>query len=297
MRNKSRLAGLFVALFVALSALAFTGTSAQATKPNPEHKVWVCHATSGLGELKNGYNLIHVDVASTKGQAHLAHATTDPKNNSRFGLLYDYIGVEPNNLPGKCGETPTPPEQPDDIVEVTPWVDGTFECEETMVEQTRIVTTTVYVLVDGEWVKGQPTSEEETQTRELSQDEIFACPTTPTTLPPETTQPPPTTVPPTTEPPETTQPPVTTQPPTTEPPATTQPPVVATTEPPTVSIGTAPVPPSQPSVPPTFTPTATPSDELPATGVSNGLFLLIAAGMLGAGALLAAAARRRNATI
>ena len=176
---------MLLALVVAVAG----GTPASATKKddNGEHKVWVCHATSGLGELKNGYNLIHVDVASTKGQAHLAHATTDPKNNSRFGLLYDYIDVDPNNLPGKCGETPPPPEQPDDLVEVTPWVDGTFECEDTTVEQTRIVTTTVYVLVDGEWVKGQPTSEEETQTRELSQDEIFACPTTPTTPPTVTT--------------------------------------------------------------------------------------------------------------
>jgi LPXTG-motif cell wall-anchored protein len=118
----------------------------------------------------------------------------------------------------------------------------------------------------------------------------------PTTQPPVTTVPP-TTQPPTTLPPETTQPPVTTQPPTTEPPATTQPPVTTapettTTEVPTVSIGTAPVPPSQPSVPPT-PPTPAPV-ELPETGTNNGLLLLIAAGMLGAGALATYVARRKT---
>jgi LPXTG-motif cell wall-anchored protein len=118
----------------------------------PEHKVWVCHATAGEGELKNGYNLIFVDVASTQpggGQGendHYGHSTTDPKVNKKFGdakdgyILKDYILSEytlrdevPTSLPGKCGETPPPK------VEVTPSVEyaaptctdeGSFELSE-----------------------------------------------------------------------------------------------------------------------------------------------------------------------
>jgi LPXTG-motif cell wall-anchored protein len=100
-----------------------------------EHKVWVCHATSGEGELKNGYNLIFVDVASTienggaKGENdHYGHSKYDPKVNKKFGVypdyyLYDYILTGytsrdeiPKVLPEKCGATP--PEN----VEVNPFV-------------------------------------------------------------------------------------------------------------------------------------------------------------------------------
>ena len=38
-------------------------TSAQATQPNPDHKVWICHATDSD---TNPYVVIHVDVASKK---------------------------------------------------------------------------------------------------------------------------------------------------------------------------------------------------------------------------------------
>lgn len=93
---------------------------ASATKPDGEHKVWICHATSGEGELKNGFNLIHVDVASTQYEAHLAHATTDPKVNREFGAppqfhLYDMIDVDPDD---NCGGPPQPPEPV--VVDVVP---------------------------------------------------------------------------------------------------------------------------------------------------------------------------------
>jgi len=96
-------------MFASMFALASV-SNASATKPNPEHKVWVCHATSGLGELKNGYNLIHVDVASTQAPKgdHWQHSTYKPKKNSKFGWLWDYIDVDPDNLPGKCAPPPPP---------------------------------------------------------------------------------------------------------------------------------------------------------------------------------------------
>jgi LPXTG-motif cell wall-anchored protein len=72
-------------------------------------KVWVCHATAVLGELKNGYDLIHVAQPSTQLTTHKAHATTDPKDNPKFGLLYDYLDVNPNDLPGDCGAVIPPP--------------------------------------------------------------------------------------------------------------------------------------------------------------------------------------------
>jgi hypothetical protein len=124
------LVAVLIGGYIVLSGM---GGAPTATK-GEDHKVWVCHADSGLGELKNGYSLIEVDVASTQYQAHQAHATTDPKDNVFFGLLYDYIDVDPNNLPGKCGTpttTTTPPEPTTTVVETT-----------TTVVETTIPTTT-----------------------------------------------------------------------------------------------------------------------------------------------------------
>ena len=104
MRNIKTAIAALILLAVAFLTIPL-GSTASATT-GEDHKVWVCHATSGQGELKNGYNLIHVDIASTQGEAHLAHATTDPKDNKEFGTLYDYIDVDPEDLPGKCGVTP-----------------------------------------------------------------------------------------------------------------------------------------------------------------------------------------------
>ena len=105
---KRRTLGAMLGTAALAGMFAVAGAPASATKPDAqgEHKVWVCHATSGQGELKNGYNLIEVDIASTQGQAHLAHAETDPKNNSTFGVLYDLIDVGPNS---DCGGVPPEP--------------------------------------------------------------------------------------------------------------------------------------------------------------------------------------------
>lgn len=78
--------------------------------------------------------------------------------------------------------------QPEPKVTDTEWVNGEYACGDTTVTQTRTETTTPYVLVNGEWVldTANATSEEQTQTRDLTADEIAAlnCPTdTPTPTP------------------------------------------------------------------------------------------------------------------
>ena len=117
--NKRILGGLAAAVMLT-GGLAISSGVAQATQAdeNGEHKVWVCHATSGLGELKNGYNLIEVDVASTQpgydgpgNGNHYGHSVEQPyyQDNNFFGPLNDYIDVDPNNLPGKCGAPASDP--------------------------------------------------------------------------------------------------------------------------------------------------------------------------------------------
>jgi len=83
------------------------------------------------------------------------------------------------------------PEIPEPKVESTPWEDGEWECGDTTVEQTRLTTTTAYmaVLVSGstwEIVVDEENSGAllDTQTRNLTEDEITECPTTTTNNPP-----------------------------------------------------------------------------------------------------------------
>jgi len=71
------------------------------------------------------------------------------------------------------------PAYPGDKVVVGEWVDGAYECDATEVEQTRVTTTTPFVLVDNVWVEGEPVvGEPETQVRPLTEEEIAeaACP-------------------------------------------------------------------------------------------------------------------------
>ena len=112
-----------VAAFGLLSIAAMGAASSGEAQATPQDKVLVCHATSGQGELKNGYNLIEVSVNSVRLEAHQAHATTNPKVNLEFGdpansyFLYDYIDVDPAALPGRCGTENPPPPTPEVIAE------------------------------------------------------------------------------------------------------------------------------------------------------------------------------------
>lgn len=73
--------------------------------------------------------------------------------------------------------------QPPALVVPGEWVDGQFECGDVTVEQSRTVSTTEYVLDGYEWVKGETTTSTETQTRDLSADEMVPCTTVITTAP------------------------------------------------------------------------------------------------------------------
>jgi LPXTG-motif cell wall-anchored protein len=173
----------YLAIAVALLGISAIGAVAPAgaTKPDPdgEHKVWVCHATSGQGELKNGYNLIYVDVASTRPNGahgendHYGHSTTDPKDNRTFGVLYDYLDVDPNNLPGKCG-TQVPPEPSKDPVERL--VGTVPNCETENVTLTYEVTTYSYTWDGTTWIESESTTTTEAE-REMTEQELAACPT------------------------------------------------------------------------------------------------------------------------
>ena len=95
-----RLGSTIVVAGAVLVGVGLTGGTTSATRPDPEHKVWMCHATSGLGELKNGYNLIEIDESAVS--AHLAHVV----NNNRFGVLHDMLADGPKD---DCGGIPVDP--------------------------------------------------------------------------------------------------------------------------------------------------------------------------------------------
>lgn len=85
-------------LISSLAVLSLGGTAhADNSDKNDEHKVWVCHKVQGEGELKNGYNLIEVDLNSTNGPDHLQHEG-------------DIIDVDPSLL---CGGATTSTSSPD----------------------------------------------------------------------------------------------------------------------------------------------------------------------------------------
>lgn len=75
-RISTFLAALAVTLFIGAGA-------ASATKPDDEgvHKTWICHVVNGEGELKNGYNLIEVDLAATNGPDHYQHVSNDGRHD------------------------------------------------------------------------------------------------------------------------------------------------------------------------------------------------------------------------
>lgn len=85
-------------------------------------------------------------------------------------------------------------EEPETKIEYSEWVDGTYECDDTTVTQTRTKTVTTYTFVSGTgWVADEPVVTEESRVRDLTADELKALdeecnpPTTTTTVPDEPT--------------------------------------------------------------------------------------------------------------
>jgi LPXTG-motif cell wall-anchored protein len=92
-----RITTILVAMLV---AFLMGGSWAWATQPTG-HKVDVCHATSGEGELKNGYNLINVDIASAgypDSEGNNNHASHDGTFGNMVGpdiiAAYEYQPAE-----------------------------------------------------------------------------------------------------------------------------------------------------------------------------------------------------------
>ena len=85
-------------------AVSMFNTVASATKPNPDHKVTICHAVNGEGETKNGYNIITVDVASILKEGHDEHSKTkDGVTHYDIIPAFVYTDVESveHSYPGK----------------------------------------------------------------------------------------------------------------------------------------------------------------------------------------------------
>jgi len=106
-----------LAVAAGLVFLMGTGLSvAQATQGNPEHQVWICHATDSD---TNPYRIIHPDVASAKSEGHLMHKTEPNKiwkSDGTFGGAVhsdgqpkpDIIGdVDAESAPAECYDMPT----------------------------------------------------------------------------------------------------------------------------------------------------------------------------------------------
>ncbi|UDL15993.1 membrane protein [Microbacterium phage Pumpernickel] len=81
--------------------------------------------------------------------------------------------------------------QPENKVEESDWVTGKFECGDTTVQITREVTVTEYVREGAEWVEGESVTTTQTETRDLTAEEIASleCPVVvpPTEEPPVVT--------------------------------------------------------------------------------------------------------------
>lgn len=191
------------ALTLGLGGLLLTAAPASATNtdPNADHKVTICHRTGSAagGELKNGYNEITVDIASSGlvkgGHTHHEQVGNGPGSDvipeyDAFAKVkgewvethYDGFGLTQVFADGTTGAeflangcALNTPVQPDEDVVVT--VDSRSSCEAGVEEQTT-TTTTQYALVDGEWVLDPDTAVVEvgdwTFVRDLTADERAA---------------------------------------------------------------------------------------------------------------------------
>ena len=128
-RSRRRIAATILALVgvFSISSGFALASGAYATKPAPNHKVDVCHATSSD---TNPYVFINVDIASTKFQGHLMHRNAPNKHwksdgwwngvwhtagspKADFIASYTYNGVshdlDGDITPGFCGAPVTGP--------------------------------------------------------------------------------------------------------------------------------------------------------------------------------------------
>jgi len=100
---------------------------------------------------------------------------TDSGSNADVSVLLKSVSSDCFSDTWGYGSQP-----PIDVVR-TPWVDGTYDCDATTVAQTRTVTKTPYILVEGEWVLDTENAvvKEKTRERDLTEEEQAenVCPT------------------------------------------------------------------------------------------------------------------------
>jgi LPXTG-motif cell wall-anchored protein len=109
-----------------------------------------------------------------------AVSTTDENIYGTNGDLdRSWIKFGERTNPGEPFEVPCPTQDPKVEKTYTEWEDGTFECDDTTVEQTRVktITTTTYTW-NGDGFDEEVAVETKTQTRtrDLTEDEIEECP-------------------------------------------------------------------------------------------------------------------------
>jgi len=108
---------------------------------------------------------------NTTGYGPWVYAFTKWSDNYKVGS----DGQLTKKLDGKCVK-PTVPPQPEDKVDYTAWVDGTWGCGDVSVEQTRTKSVITYVwdATAWKWVAQAPVVTTETHERDLTGDELLS---------------------------------------------------------------------------------------------------------------------------
>lgn len=198
---KNRILAALTVATLAFGGVLFASAPAAATQPDficPDGGAWVkvdgvnsltATATAPAGKLI-------AEVCYKASDENTTYPVTPPAASVKItSTLLNNGGqvAKISHYSVRLVDAPTPP-QPEDKVTFTEWVDGVYACGDTTVEQSRTKTTTVFVLNGNVWVEGGSTVTVETQTRDLTKEELDAlvCETEPPTEtePPAVPEPP-----------------------------------------------------------------------------------------------------------
>jgi hypothetical protein len=184
------------AMHYSLKGNSQNGQAEVPVTPSEDPTIWQANTKNGEPHYK-GKGVPATDDDDTdyvKGESGL-HYTSHGSSGLRDWFYFQPAVPEVSHTEYQFARDIAPvtciPTKDDDVV-VGEWVDGTYECDDTTVEQTREVTTTSYVWdaeMEDFFVK-DITVVTETQTRDLTADEQTACPTDDPKDPPANDNPP-----------------------------------------------------------------------------------------------------------